>query len=121
MSSPRATFRKHEHLRRPAEFRRVYEARCAARDAILLVQGLANDLAYARLGMSVSRQWGNAVVRNRWRRLMREAFRLSKTQLPLGLDLVLIPRVSPPPNLESIKKSLVELAAVVARKVKRRK
>lgn len=44
----------------------------------------------SRLGLTVSRKVGNAVVRNRVKRQLREIFR--KTHLPEGLDLVVIGR-----------------------------
>lgn len=42
----------------------------------------------ARLGLSVPRRVGTAVKRNRVKRMLREAFRLSQHHLPAGLDLV---------------------------------
>jgi ribonuclease P protein component len=45
-----------------------------------------------RLGLSVSRKVGSAVVRNRVKRLLREAFRTSASALPPGLDLVVVAR-----------------------------
>ena len=57
----------------------------------------------------MSRKNGKAHHRNRLRRLYREAFRLSRHELPVGLDLVLIPRKSEAPPLEPLKASLVKL------------
>ena len=48
----------------------------------------------SRLGAITSRKIGNAVVRNRARRLLREAFRLNQKRLPSPLDLVLVARAS---------------------------
>jgi ribonuclease P protein component len=45
-----------------------------------------------RLGITASRKVGNAVQRNRAKRLLREAFRCIRTELPSGLDLVVIVR-----------------------------
>jgi ribonuclease P protein component len=116
---PTFRFRKYEHLRRPADFRRVYERRRSVGDAILIVYACENDLPYLRLGMSVSRKMGNAVRRNRLRRLYREAFRLTRHHMPTGYDLILIPRRFEPPTLEQLKESLPRLVGQVARKLQR--
>lgn len=50
--------------------------------------------APARIGVITSRRIGNAVVRNRARRLMREAFRLHQRELASNVDLILIARQS---------------------------
>lgn len=50
--------------------------------------------ATPRVGVVVSRKVGNAVVRNRAKRYLREAFRLHQTELPPSLDLVLVARPS---------------------------
>lgn len=51
-----------------------------------------NDLGYSRLGITASRHYGNAVRRNRFKRIVREAFRLSQASLLKGLDLNVRPR-----------------------------
>src|SRR5437879_3276695 len=117
-SKPQA-FRPYEHLRRPADFRRVYDRRRSASDDWLIVYGCENGLPHLRLGLSVSRKVGPAVVRNRLRRLYREAFRLTRHQLASGLDLVLIPRRPDEPSLDELKASLPRLVAQVARKLAR--
>jgi ribonuclease P protein component len=48
--------------------------------------------APTRLGVTVSRRVGNAVTRNRAKRLVREAFRASRDLWPPGLDVVVIVR-----------------------------
>jgi ribonuclease P protein component len=107
-------------LRDGREFAAVYQARTTAGDGCLLVYGRPNDAGHARLGMSVSRKVGKAVVRNRWKRLLREAFRTSPARLPAGLDLVVIPRAAEPPPLEAIRDSLVKLSHDVRRRWDRR-
>jgi ribonuclease P protein component len=113
------TFHPGEHLRRPSDFRRVYERRRSASDAWLIVYGCENGLRFCRLGLSVSRKIGGAVERNRLRRLYREAFRLTRREMAAGLDLVLIPRTSEAPPLEELKRSLPKLVNQIARKLAR--
>lgn len=115
----RFAYRPHEHLRRQSDFRRVYERRRSVSDAHLLVYACENGLPYLRLGLSVSRKVGQATKRNRIRRLYREAFRLVRHEMPVGLDLVLIPRGSGPPELEQLKESLRDLVGQVSRKLAR--
>jgi len=110
-------FRPAEHLRRPADFRRTYDRRRSAADSWLIVYGCENGLPHLRLGLSVSRKVGKAHVRNRLRRLYREAFRLTRHEMPTGLDLVLIPRRPDEPTLEALKRSLPRLVRQVARKI----
>jgi ribonuclease P protein component len=111
------TFRKHEHLRTPAEFQQVYDRRRSAADGGMILYGRENGLPYSRVGLSVSRKYGGAVQRNRLRRLYREAFRLDKESFPAGLDLVLIPRSPQEPTLEEVRKSLGRLVKQVHKKL----
>ncbi|MBU8897219.1 ribonuclease P protein component [Corallococcus sp. H22C18031201] len=53
-----------------------------------------NGRAYSRVGLTVSSKVGNAVVRARLRRVLRELFRKRRTQWPPGLDVVLVVRSS---------------------------
>src|SRR5262249_16612959 len=113
------TFSPHEHLRRPSDFRRVYARRRSASDAWLIVYACPNGLPYLRSGLSVSRRIGKATLRNRLRRLYREAFRLTRHEMPVGLDLVLIPRGGEEPPLEELKLSLPRLVGQLSRKLAR--
>ena len=119
MTVPRSTFRPHEHLRRPADFRRVYDCRRSVADGWLIVYGAVNGLPHLRLGLSVSRKYGQATRRNRLRRLYREAFRLTREQMPAGLDLILIPRQAEEPPLPTLLESLPRLVQKLARKLEK--
>jgi ribonuclease P protein component len=118
-ATPSFRFRPHEHLRRSSDFRRVYERRRSVSDNWLIVYACENGRPHLRLGLSVSRKMGGAVQRNRLRRLYREAFRLTRHEMPVGLDLILIPRRPEPPSLMELKQSLPRLVRQIARKLER--
>ena len=81
-------------LKRRAEFLRVAGKGSKAPTPGLVLQALRRgDEAPMRLGFTVTKKVGNAVVRNRTKRRLREAARLLLRERPLaGFDLVLIGR-----------------------------
>ena len=109
------------HLRRPPDFKAVYDARCFSNDAWLGVSIKSNGLPHARVGLSVSRRYGNAVRRNRLRRLYREAFRLDRPELPSGYDVVMIPRSPNEPTLAIVRQSLMAQFWKLARRLEKDK
>lgn len=113
------SFPPERRLRAREDFRRVYARKCVVSDAMLVVHSCENGLPHARLGLSVSRKVGNAVARNRWKRLLREAFRLHFAKLPAGIDLVAIPRLGTTPELLALGDSFTALAARAERKLAR--
>lgn len=104
------------HLRSGADFRRIYDQGRSAADGKIVVYALGNELPHTRLGLSVSRKVGNAVARNRWKRVIREAFRLHLDELPAACDLVVIPR-SGEPHLAELAPALVSLAKLAQRRL----
>ena len=110
-------FPKSSRLLRTAEFDRVFERRRSHGNDLLVVYGCENNLPMSRLGLVVSRKCGNAVARARWKRCLREAFRLSQHELPAGLDLVVLPRGGAVPTTARVRQALLELTLKVARRL----
>jgi ribonuclease P protein component len=83
-------------VRKRAEFDRIQKggARVSTRSFVLIVAARP-DRDPARLGITASRKIGGAVVRNRAKRLVREAFRATAELFPTGIDLVVIVRKPP--------------------------
>ena len=111
-------FPKSVRLLSQKDFDSVYQNDVFAADDFLVIRATRNDLEVTRLGLSVSRKVGNAVVRNRWKRLIRQAFRVQRLQLPPGLDLVVRPRKGAACELTGIERSISRLAERLDRKLK---
>lgn len=112
------TFPRSRRLTRAADFDRCFRRKRSVADDVLVMYACENGLSWPRMGCSVSRKLGKAVVRNRYKRLLREAFRLAQHDLPAGVDFVLIPRAgTSPPSLSVIRSSLVRLAWQAARRL----
>jgi ribonuclease P protein component len=78
------------HLTQPEQFDMVFNEGSTQTDRFLVLKARPNQLEFSRFGISVSKRIGNAVKRNRIKRVLREILRLA--DLNAGWDMVLIAR-----------------------------
>jgi len=101
-------------------FAAVYANRLRYNAGPLMLCARTNGLVYTRLGLSVSSRVGAAVRRNRIKRRLREAFRLSRHELPVGYDVVAVVRPHEPASLRQYQAWLAEGATAVDAEHRRR-
>ncbi|MDR3275595.1 MAG: ribonuclease P protein component [Treponema sp.] len=103
-------FPRGERLKRRGDIQRVFKCGKAASGAGAKLFVLENGLPHNRIAFSFARKFGNAVERNRARRLGREAYRHLRSSLKSGFDLVLL--VYPGKGPEQLR-SLCSRAGIV--------
>ncbi len=98
--------RRHR-LKKSAEFQRVRALKQSWAHPLLVLYVAPNDLEVTRVGISTSKRIGKAVVRNRVKRLIREAARGFLPSLPRGRDLVFIARpATAEANFEQVSRAV---------------
>jgi len=108
------SFSKEERLKRQRDFALVFSEGRAVSDRVLVVHARPNGLTQNRVGFAVGKKHGPAVARNRLKRLLREAYRTSKPDLPQGYDLVLVPQKGAPQDFELLRDSVAALVKQVS-------
>ena len=73
-------------------FQRLYSKGTSSSDKNIVIYLLPNRLSINRLGITVSKKTGCAVLRNRVKRLIRECYRLNETKVKTGYDIVIVAR-----------------------------
>ena len=104
----RHRFSREQRLRGKRAFDAVFDAKCRKHAGPLALRGKPNGVPYTRIGLVTSRRVGNAPRRNRIRRLLREAFRLTQHELPAGYDMVVVVRPHEPLRLTAYQQLLRE-------------
>ncbi|MBM7557764.1 ribonuclease P protein component [Halanaerobacter jeridensis] len=79
-------------LKKTHQFKNVYNNGQSYANRLLVLYVWENRRKIRRIGYSVSKKVGKAVVRNRIKRLLREIYRHNKDKLEVGYDLIFIAR-----------------------------
>ncbi len=90
----RYTLPREARIRKRADFDRIFRRGLSCSDRWLTVYADGHEGSLARLGIAAGRRLGNAPRRNRCKRLVREAFRRLRPELPPGTDWVVMPKAS---------------------------
>ncbi len=116
--------RARQRLTHALQFQAVYGARASVTVGTMRVHACLNGLDLSRFGLSVGKRVGNAVERNRVKRLIREGFRLEQHAVPPGFDLVFSAGPWKDFTLEASRKMVIDastkLAALWAKRTARR-
>lgn len=120
----RLNFRRAQRLTHAREFKAVFDARMRKSAGPLAVFLRPNDLPTPRLGLSIGRVVGGAVVRTRLKRMIREAFRLNRASIPAraegSYDLVVTAKPHAPLTLAQYSALLLDLITQADRDLTRR-
>jgi len=86
------TLRPRERLRKRQQFLNVFKTGIRKESRYFTCVLVENGLPWRRLGLTVGKRTGNAVARNRIKRLLREYFRCNKANFPDSTDIVISAR-----------------------------
>ncbi len=107
----RLTLPRSRRLAHDREYEAVFAAKVRAMAGPLTVFSVPNEKGFCRLGLSIGKRVGGAVVRNRLKRMLREAFRLTKAQHSAEhpfFDFVISAREHKPAKLSEYQAWLLE-------------
>ena len=104
----RYSFPKSKRLVSNKQFKAVLSGHLRFSNGLLTLYVAKNTCGHSRLGVSIKKSCGGAVVRNRLKRLLREAFRQSQEQIPSRLDYLVM--MSPPLRRDSADSATLKQA-----------
>ena len=93
-------------IKENAEFQKVLKAGKWFGAECVVIYVLPNNKELNRIGVAVGKKAGKSVVRNRLKRLIREAYRLNEEQIEKGLDIVIVWRSST--NIDNVNFDIVQ-------------
>ena len=86
------SFSKSARILKRAHFKKIVRNRCKWSGSTLLIDYRKGAAKCAKLGLTVTKRFGKAHDRNRFKRLVRESFRLLYPEIPSDLEMNILPR-----------------------------
>ena len=114
----RYSFGKQHRVTHSGDFTKILRLGICVADETLVLFAMPRRIIQEplRIGITIPKKTGNAVQRNRWKRLIRESFRIQREKLPSGYDFVVRPKRGASPDWIAIKKSIPRLASKAAKR-----
>ena len=110
-------FHKSQRVVSSKEFTLILRKGSCAADGVLVLFAVESDRQTPRLGITIPKKTGNAVVRNHWKRLIRESYRTQQEQIPAGYDYVVRPKKGAEATWQTIRKSVPRLANKAVKRI----
>ena len=100
-----------DSMKKTSDFHNVYENGKSYANKYIVLYVWENGSSFNKVGISCSKKIGNSVVRHRFARLVREAYRLHENVFNSGLDIVVVARAcARDAGYHDIEDSLLSLA-----------
>lgn len=100
-----------DSMKKTRQFQNVYKNGKSCADKFVVMYVWKNGTSSNSIGISCSKKIGNSVVRHRFARLVREAYRLHEDMFNSGLDIVIVARACAiDATFHDIERSLISLA-----------
>jgi len=107
----RNAFGRNQRIIKSREFTKLLRKGSCAADGVLVLFAMPSaESGATRLGVTIPRRAGNAVMRNRWKRLIRESFRTQQDRIPRGYDYLVRPKKGAEPTWQAVHRSVPGLA-----------
>ena len=91
-SAHKNTYPKKLRLRKRIEYKKIFRSGKRSKGKLMCIDTLLSPSDNPRLGLTVSKRYGNAVTRNRFKRSVKESFRQINHLLDNNLQINIIPR-----------------------------
>lgn len=110
-------FQKTQRVVSNARFTLILRRGTCVADGVLVLFAVQTDATGSRLGITIPKKVGNAVVRNHWKRLIRESYRTQQDEIPVGYDFIVRPKKGAEPTWAEIQRSVPSLAKKSVRRL----